>query len=131
MIAFSKRLNETGFRILNKCGLAQTLYKNMDTYGYLKEKFADEIEKNSTSIKKAIIDNLNFTMKMAKAIKSGAGSMKRQLNLCTSQVSYRTNANILYDTMVDQDSSSARFETEANDQEKLCGSIHPGSPESK
>jgi hypothetical protein len=92
MFAYSKGLNETGFIVLNKFGVVcsmDLIRKHGHHWSALRNP-ADELGDGEIgTLKKVTIDNLNFTMKMAKALKSAIGAVKRQLNLITSQVTFR------------------------------------------
>ena len=88
MVAFTKGLNEKGFQMLNRMGIVCSM-NTIRKYGHRWSRLrnaSDEII-DACNVKVSI-DNLNYTMKMAKRIQDGFGGIKRQLNLITGQLCY-------------------------------------------
>ena len=104
MLAFTKGLNEKGFQIMNRMGLLCSM-DSIRKYGHFwakERKAADEVSDENNV--KVSIDNLNFTMKMAKMVQDGFGGIKRQLNLITGQLSFTMSSYLCDDTQpVDSD----------------------------
>ena len=116
MVAYGKGLNEKGFSILNKfgavCGMGF-----IRCHGHHWAKFRNALDEIPRSgIWKLTIDNLNFSMKMAKSI--GLQGMKRQLNLLTAQVASKfgvVNNNSIPDDNIDSDSENSSGAGDASD----------------
>ena len=101
MLSFTKGLNEKGFEILNRIGVMCSM-ESIRTYGHhwaKARKASDEVI--DPIHPKLSIDNLNFTMKMAKKIHDGFGGIKRQLNLITGQLIF-TKAGFECATFLEQ-----------------------------
>ena len=86
MLSFTKGLNEKGFEILNRIGIMCSM-ESIRKYGHYWAKIRKASDEVVNPVHpKVSIDNLNFTMKMAKKIQDGFGGIKRQLNLITGQL---------------------------------------------
>jgi hypothetical protein len=90
MVAFTKGLNQMGFFILNRLGLVCSMdfIRKHGHHWSDKRSAADEVVQACNI--KVTIDNLIFTMKMAKKFREAIGGIKRQLNLMTGQLTFTT-----------------------------------------
>ena len=88
MVAFTNGLNHMGFLILNRMGLVCSMdfIRKHGHYWSDLRSAADEVVQACNI--KVTIDNLNFTMKMAKKFREAIGGIKRQLNLMTGQLTF-------------------------------------------